>query len=177
MWRIQALARHSSSAILIYLGNSIVSSLGNIAAEAAAGRSLSSVQDELRLMKQQLEQSSHDWQQRLHAALPVTGTTALVPVRVEEVLDLEVLGTTALQDPESFPYVLGTYANSKMHIRDTSQPSRTFCRWHWSIHARAMPSAFIQGAPLCKRCAQRACNPRASTPSTSSSSSSSSEAA
>ena len=177
VWRIQALARHSSSAILIYLGNSIVASLGNIAAEAAAGRSLASVQDELRLMKQQLEQSSNDWQQRLQAALPPSGSSALVPIRAEDVLDLSVPDPVALSDPASFPYVLGTYAHSKMHIRDTSQPSLTYCRWQWSIHAKAVPSAFIQGAPLCQRCAQRACNPRVPLPSSSSSSSSSSEAA
>ena len=125
IWRIQALARHSSSAILIYLGNSVSASLGNIAAEAAAGRSLASVQDELCFLKLQLEKSSEDWHNRLQAALPATGTVALAPVHLEDVLELGSPQPAARSDPEAFPYVLGTYANSKMHIRDRSQPART----------------------------------------------------
>ena len=47
VWRIQALARHSSSAILAYIADSHVASLGSIAAEAASGRSLEAVRQEL----------------------------------------------------------------------------------------------------------------------------------
>jgi len=50
VWRIQALARHSSAAILLYLGDSHISSLRTLSAEAAAGRSLDAVREELRVL-------------------------------------------------------------------------------------------------------------------------------
>ncbi len=47
VWRIQALARHSGSAILIYLDGVQAESLGNVAAEASLGRDLGNVREEL----------------------------------------------------------------------------------------------------------------------------------
>ena len=98
----------------------------------------------------QLEKSSDNWQNRLLTALPATGTVALAPVHLEDVIELSGPDTTVLPDPETFPYVLGTYANSKMHIRDQSHPARTYCRWQWSVHERAFPQP-ISRAHHCAR--------------------------
>ena len=64
VWRIQSLARHSISAIRIYLDNSLVSSLGNIAAEAATGRSLHAAAPETACGS-----IHHRLPQRLHQAM------------------------------------------------------------------------------------------------------------
>ena len=60
IWRIQALARHSSSAILLYLHGVQAESLGNIAAEALLGRSLHNVREELEGLRAQLESHKLD---------------------------------------------------------------------------------------------------------------------
>ena len=51
MWRIQALARHSSSAVLKYIEQAHITTLTGLAAEAAIGRSLEGLRAELRVLK------------------------------------------------------------------------------------------------------------------------------
>ncbi len=51
VWRIQALARHSSAAILKYVENAHIPTLNSLAAEAAAGRSIAALRDELRTLR------------------------------------------------------------------------------------------------------------------------------
>ena len=51
VWRIQALARHSSSAILKYIESAHIVTLKSLAGEAAAGRSIAALRDELRALR------------------------------------------------------------------------------------------------------------------------------
>ena len=53
VWRIQALARHSSNAILGYLQDSHLASLSNVALEAALQRDLSQLRAEVTAMRAQ----------------------------------------------------------------------------------------------------------------------------
>ena len=76
VWRIQALARHSSSAILTYLDGIHAKHLGNIAAEAELGRSLQGLREELRLL--QAGVSSEHAKVRVSALIaPPAGTIAI----------------------------------------------------------------------------------------------------
>ena len=63
IWRIQALARHSSAAILLYLADAHVPATASIAAEAGYQRSLAVVQEQLQAL-----------QHRVNAASPLVHT-------------------------------------------------------------------------------------------------------
>jgi hypothetical protein len=54
IWRIQARARHSSTAILKYVEDAHISSLNTLAAEATVGRNLAGLRAELRVLKAEL---------------------------------------------------------------------------------------------------------------------------
>jgi hypothetical protein len=58
IWRIQALARHSTAAILLYIGKAHVPTLSSIASEAAAGRKHSALAEEVALLRQMLNESA-----------------------------------------------------------------------------------------------------------------------
>ena len=80
------MARHSGSAILLYLDGVHAESLGNIAAEASLGRDLSNVRDELNALRAQLDRQKHNVEMEFRAALPQAKGNILVPLLVSEIL-------------------------------------------------------------------------------------------
>ena len=83
IWRIQALARHSSNAILTYLDGIHAKNLGNIAAEAQLGRSIASMRTELKLLKDHVGAGQPD---QVNAALKPRPFQRPVATTVAEVL-------------------------------------------------------------------------------------------
>ena len=175
VWRIQALARHSSSAILSYLGQSHVKPLANVASEAAAGTSMQPIQDELRALKatvRRLAQSQSagsssdtpsDRQptlQLIQSVIPPEGSVLHVP------LDPSILAPEALvlagNDPwaNEGRYVVSNSRAGRVHIRNPAKPGFTLCAWAWA----ACQSAELQHSPSraqglvlhCLRCFSKA---------------------
>ncbi len=85
IWCIQAFARHSSSAILIYLDGVHRETLGNIAAEASLGRSVQKVREELDGLRAQLANNKLDVEATLAAALHESSSTVNIPCTAAEI--------------------------------------------------------------------------------------------
>ena len=132
IWRVQALARHSSSAILGYLDNSHIVSTGRIASEAAAGTRVLQLQDELRVLQDRVALARRNAADCLRPPLPADQilppqVSALsVPTELEDVLPTPPPPASTPVEFE-LPYVLG----ARLHKRDTRNPSYTECRWKW----------------------------------------------
>ena len=148
VWRIQALARHSSSAILLYLEDSHVLSLGSVAAEAAMGRSLDQVRSELRALEAQ--------KRELSLPLPGPSTSIQVPVDIDDVLGTVDQKGPGPGDPgpcpNKFPFVLSCPNKGRVHVRDPAAPDITLCRWKWR-GAKAAEPVWNQACGLpCTKC-------------------------
>ena len=143
VWRIQALARHSSGAILIYLDGCHTLAIGDIAAEAGAARSLAAVRSELRALQALVEQgraSSSSLQE-----VVASGSGELqVAVRPDEL----ALPTPAASD--ATPLFVSS-GSGKVHVVDPSHEGFTFCRWKWTASPAAAVSSERSGI-LCLRC-------------------------
>jgi len=138
IWRIQALARHSSSAILGYIENAHIPALAGIAAEAAIGRSLAMVRHELEILKAQVasEKLSLDM-----IADPPGGEGQLVQLALEDVLPEADGDDAALEqqgaelpgssngEPHPWVYVTSTRPGGKVHTVNPSGGKVAFCGW------------------------------------------------
>ena len=155
MWRIQAMARHSSTAILRYLGQSHHGHLANIAVEAALNRDIQTVRDDLNRLRASAQADPLP-------ALPCS-TSALDPsLKLEDVEAPRTFPNVAPACPpcvSSHPYVMGTRRNGKVHDRDPSRPGWTLCSWHYSasdasaITSSPFGSSEEKCAPRCNKCA------------------------
>ena len=157
VWRIQALARHSSNAILRYLGQSHHGHLSSIAVEAALNRDIQSVRDELSRLRAATRPGQEPTLPPSQAALDPILTLA----------DIEGPGlsfpTSAPARPPDFethPYVMGTRRNGKVHNRDPRRPSWTLCSWHFTagcafqVTASPFGASDAECAPRCAKCTQ-----------------------
>jgi hypothetical protein len=158
VFRVQALARHSTSTILKYLEGAHHSTLGGVAAEAVVGRSLAQVRAELQSL-----QSERDRMSLL--ARPSRGAT-LIPLDLDQILDHDhadssdaaIAAPLELPPMESHPFVTNTRASVRVHDRNPHRPHVTRCRWQFAgaPHAQVCRSPFgVEPAachPRCGKC-------------------------
>ena len=150
IWRIQALARHSSGAILGYIENAHIPSLSSVAAEAAAGRSLASIREEIRAVQAALTAGKADLAALQKLVAAPRQDVVNVPISPEQVLEETPPQKSA--EASQVEFVLSTLRGGKLHRVDVQLPALTICGWAWSRSARAVPSASGNGAPWCARC-------------------------
>jgi hypothetical protein len=160
VWRIQALARHSSSAILLYLDGVHADSLGNIASEASLGRSLFNVREELGALRAQLERHKADLIPSLNEALPVASSKIIIPICASEIVDLSQPRSSGPSPLEvtsvvSHPFVLSSRAGGRSHRRDPSAPDKAMCGWRWSNHPGALLVSSDDKGLGCTKCAKK----------------------
>ena len=160
IWRIQALARHSSSAILLYLDGVHAESLGNIAAEAYLGRDLNNVRDELNALRAQLTRHKHDVEAKLQAALPPKSGNIVIPLTLDEIVPQE--STSVKPNAHEInccsrnPFVTSSRRGGKCHQRNPSTSGRAWCGWEWSLQRGATLVADDKTGLGCTKCALQA---------------------
>ena len=147
VWRIQALARHSSQAILIYPEGTRSLALGDIAAEAAAGRSIEAMRAELRALQAEVE-SGKSSAKALEDRVSLSQAELVV-----NVLPSDILPELQESEPSSstLPYVIST--SGRAHVVDQKHSHLTLCKWQWRKAKGATPSASPDGGLWCLRCA------------------------
>ena len=165
VWRIQALARHSSSAILAYIADSHIATLGSVAAEAAAGRSLDALRQELRSFQQMVKDGKLQ-QSAVVEAVQQSPQGLQVHISPEEALAPE---PPPPPKPTRRTWVLSRHATGRLHIASRITRGLTVCGWAWLRLDRGFEVLEPQGAPPCDKCEKWA----PTEPSSSSSSSSS----
>ena len=148
VWRIQALARHSSNAILAYLDGVHTRNLGNIAAEAALGRSLATMRAELKALQEHASRAATKADLSRAIASSASPRACTKP---EEVLLEHAPAPEGTGDAEFV-----TAPGGKVHIIRHTSPSLTWCNWHWPRHGRAKTFAKEPAGDMCKRCTQAA---------------------
>ena len=139
IWRIQALARHSSSAILLYLDGVHADSLGNIASEVSLGRSLANVREELDALRAQLEKHKADLFTSLSEALPATTIKIDISICISDIIDLPQPSSSGpspseVTSADIHPFVLSSRAGGRSHRCDPTAAEKAMCGWKWTIH-------------------------------------------
>ena len=178
VWRIQALARHSSSAILGYLEGSHISTLNTVAAEAATGRTLDTVRRELALLQAEVASGAKnraDIDAALREPQGPSQASVSVPVSADNLLENPPAANPA--SAAAHPYILSTLPRGKLHCRHPLVQGLTRCGWAWGRHAAAWEVAEDFLAPKCLKCFPQGRAAAASGSSRSSSGASSSSAA
>lgn len=178
LWRIQALARHSSAAILGYLDQAHVAALGSVASEAAAGGRIRDLRCELQSLRTRIRQAHMASPVQLEAPAEVVAqapnsrSSIRVPLRAQDLVPLRPAAAPGPPAASSMPpFILGGLA----HRRDPSRPEWTLCAWHWTASRTAQAAQSPGDALACLRCAKRGTHTPAATRSCSSSSSASSD--
>ena len=154
VWRIQALARHSSSAILGYLEGAHISTLNTVAAEAATGRTLEAVRRELAALQAEVAAGAKPpgaVPQALGPAATTPATDLQVPVSVENILE-SAPQAPARQASVDYPYVVSALSRGKLHRKHPQINGLTLCGWAWQRHASAFEIAETFAAPGCRKC-------------------------
>jgi len=168
IWRIQALARHSSGAILGYIENAHIPALAGIAAEAAIGRSLAAVRAELEVLKERVskEKLSLDMVKGGHSTAPGLVQLALNDV-IQEQPEVEKAPGSGSENPaagaagvQAWVYVTSTRSGGKVHTVSPSGGKRSLCGWNFLISTFFEISSSPMGPdpedakPRCPRCAR-----------------------
>ena len=155
VWRIQALARHSSNAILGYLDGVHARNLGNIAAEASMGRSIDSIRSELRALSDRVTRE----QAKVHlsSCMPasVAPAVALDPLEVLPELASKPLFSSSPEDDNS-GYVISRGPRGRAHLRKHGNPDRTWCGWWWNAASGATLSQTTGDCTVCAKCTRAA---------------------
>ena len=152
VWRIQALARHSSSAILGYLEGAHISTLNTVAAEAATGRTLDAVRREIKALQAEVAAGRRP-PDAIAAALADPGASAsslALPLSSDQVL--EAPAPPRVVERPAAPYIVSTYAHGRLHDRHPAIAGLTRCGWAWQRHASACEVHEAFAAPRCRRC-------------------------
>ena len=151
VWRIQALARHSSSAILGYLEDSHISSLNSVAAEAAAGRSLAAVRTELAALQREIAAGRRPPEAAAAALAPPPGAEGARVVVAVRPADCR---RPPIGRPPAVGFVLSRRAHGRLHRPHRSVAGLTVCGWAWERHGLEA-ALLVQeqgGAPDCAKC-------------------------
>ncbi len=156
VWRIQALARHSTGVILTYIENAHIGTLTSIAQEAAAGRTIEVVRSELLAMQAEVARGRT---QRDELRTQVQQLLAPLPNTPAIEVPVEILAFPALAPPpgpqEACPeakYILGLRSQGRLHRRHRSTLGLTMCGWAWARCGAAAPAADRLGAQPCAMC-------------------------
>jgi hypothetical protein len=152
VWRIQALARHSSSAIIGYIESLHAQQLGNLAAEATLGRDIKNRCAAFALPSPPSvgkPLNTHHPSRCLQPPTPPPAPPTMPPL-------------------SDFPSVLSARTGGRVHVRSKMRTRRG---WAWTRHEHAVLLADTDAGLRCLRCARAVCT---SLPSSSSESSTSS---
>jgi hypothetical protein len=156
VWRVQALARHSTGVILTYIENAHIGTLTSIAQEAAAGRTIEVVRCELQAMQAEVARGRT---QRDELRTQVQQLLAPAPNMPAIVVPVEDLAPPALVPPpgpqEARPearFILGLRSHGRLHRRHRKLLGLTKCGWAWARCGAAAPSADRLGAQPCALC-------------------------
>jgi hypothetical protein len=156
VWRIQALARHSTGVILTYIENAHISTLTSIAQEAAAGRTIEVVRSELLAMQAEVARGRT---QRDELRTQVQQLLAPKPNMPAIAVPVEVLAPPALVPlagpQEACPeakFILGLRSHGRLHRRHRKSPGLTLCGWAWARCGSASPAMDRLGAQPCALC-------------------------
>jgi hypothetical protein len=167
VWRIQALARHSGSAILLYLDGVHAESLGNIAAEAYLGRDLSNVRDELKALRAKLLCQTQTTKVTLTEALPDDTGTFAIPLTVADILALPTIITapsdTDMECYNTNPFVLSSRHTGRCHQRNPDTIGIARCGWKYSLQKGAIFVDNDNAGLGCTKCARKAATAAART--------------
>ena len=158
VWRIQAMARHSSTAILRYLDDSHHARLQDIAAEAALADRLGELQRQVDAL-QAAGQAPPPLPPQPSLSVPLEIEPADVATK-PPIIKLYVDTTSfPLRD---FPIVASTRRDGHTHRRDPRTPALTLCGWAWpssdafKVFPAVSPAGLGPTAPLCAICARKA---------------------
>ena len=165
VWRIQALARHSSAAILAYVEGAHVSAMTGIAAEAALGRSLAAVREELAMLTARVAEGRTMVEEVLESA---DARASLVPLAIADVLQEPlpapppaVCAQEAAVPRTAASYVVSLRRGGKVHTVDPAAGRASLCGWNFRLTTEFEVSACPRGppraagAPKCAKCARR----------------------
>ena len=135
LWRIQALARHSSSATLRYLGNSHVKARPDVSSDAAVRASMESMRDPLKNLSAEV--------QALKLRAPPGSAASAVLTHPTEVFP----PTTSV--PAGVKFVACKGRNAKLHIIDRSSVGWSLYDWAFacSQHINYYESDPCPGSP------------------------------
>jgi hypothetical protein len=165
VWRIQALARHSGSAILLYLDGVHAESLGNIAAEASLGRDLTNVREELSALRAQLDRHRCEVDVKFMETLPQGNSSIVIPIKVSEIIPDVVVptvpGTSELTSCQNNPFVISSRRGGRRHQRNPATIGRAWCGWEWSLQRGAILVADDTTGLGCTKCVRQAAAARA----------------
>ena len=131
IFRIQCLARHSSSAIVAYVEDAHAVAIADVAPEAVIHGRLRQAKSELSAILQ----ATQDAQDRRDAA------AAPLPLPASE----------GMTHPRG-AYVVSDRGAGKMHIVDPDHPDTTACRWRFAAQKSALLTEDPATAPPCTRC-------------------------
>ena len=154
VWRIQALARHSSNAILTYLDGIHAKNLGNVAAEAELGRSLASMREELRL----LQASAAKLGSGILDNSRLQEQTTAIQIATSAADILPECASKAVHPSQSLhgQFVKSHGTGSKTHIRFPKDLNRTWCKWRWTQQSKATVHDTEPPGRMCIRCTEAA---------------------
>lgn len=163
-WRIQALARHSSTAILKYLDEANLTSLRGLSTDAALGKSLDTVRAELAVLAAEARTSRAQVLTARQA-----DSAAAAAVIVDPLVILPPDGPPAGTKEQ---FVVNTLPGGKAHVIHLSCGDMTYCRWQWKQSRHSLLAHSLDGFVPCVRCQTRRSAAQAQTADTSDSESS-----
>ena len=170
VWRIQALARHSSNAVLIYLNGVHARNLGNVASDTAVlGTTLHEMRSEIKRLQEHASRSAT--KEDLSSALrPPANSLSIACTPAEVCPDLSAAPPPP---PSNGEYVSSAGPTGRMHIRREDAPATTWWGWRWTLHERASVHDTAPTGLMCIRCTKAALRMKAAESSSSGSSGSS----
>ena len=166
VWRIQALARHSSTAILGYLEGAHVQAMTGLAAEAAVGRDLSAVRTELAGLRAQVSAERVTLDSLSGGPRPGVNHS-LVQLAVEDVLPPPEPAMPAEENEGRWTYVSSTRKGGRVHTVSPTGGNVALCGWAYgftgffAVTADPFGPDPSRGAPRCRRCVDRECGAEA----------------
>jgi hypothetical protein len=123
VWRIQALARHSSAAVLAYIEKAHVPTLKSISVEAASGRQQHALTVEVAKLKELICKS----------------------LRVKETKETILAHNS--QENIGARWICTEKSGGKIHTKSKSSPGITLCKWPWARTERTTHCEDAFGPP------------------------------
>ena len=148
-WRIQALARHSSSAILAYLEEANLVSLRGLSTDAALGRSIESVRAELANLAASTR-ATHLEKLQESPQGEKTAAKASLRTSLGDLLHQEQMLPAGAER-----YVVNTRPEGKVHVIRPDAAAITYCRWAWESSSHHLKAHSPLGFRQCTKCRLR----------------------
>ncbi len=153
VWRIQALARHSSNAVLIYLNGVHARNLGNVASDTAVlGTTLQDMRSQIKMLQEHASRSAT--KEDLSSALRAPSNSLSIACTPFEVCP--DLSAAPPPPPAAGEYISSCGPGGRVHIRRRDTPTTTWCGWQWTLHKRASVHDAAPDGLMCIRCTKAA---------------------